>query len=98
MEAARDASAREVEVPVRQLRNQTRDVMALVEQGWTVYLTTHGRRFASLQPVSDRAATPRLTALLDRIDAQPPVASGLDDFVRRERDRDRAEAGGDPWR
>jgi antitoxin (DNA-binding transcriptional repressor) of toxin-antitoxin stability system len=96
------ALERIAEVPVRELRNRTRDVMQLVEQGWTVYLTSHGRRFAELRPTADPVAAPRLAALLDELDSAPPEASGLDEVIAAARDRDRADPAADPmaapWR
>lgn len=72
--------------------------MALVEAGWTVYLTSHGRRFAEIRPVNDAAVTPALSALLHDLDAAPLHRSGLASFVRSEREADRASDAHDPWR
>jgi antitoxin (DNA-binding transcriptional repressor) of toxin-antitoxin stability system len=91
------AAARSTEVPVRDLRNRTRDVMALVEGGWTVYLTSHGRRFAEIRPVTDAVVAPALSALLHDLDAAPPRRSGLATFVQSEREADRATDAQDPW-
>ncbi len=83
---------------MRELRNRTRDVMQLVEQGWTVYLTSHGRRFAELRPTADPVAAPRLAALLDELDATAPEASGLSEAIAAARELDRSVATADPWR
>ena len=95
-----DASGRVVEVPVRDLRNRTRDVMELVEQGWTVYLTNHGRRFAALNPLADPVAAPLLAALLADLDTAPPEPSDLSQFVAASRAADRLDGDpvADPWR
>lgn len=88
-----DASRRVADVPVRDLRNRTRDVMELVEHGWTVFLTSHGRRFAALTPVTDPVAAPRLAGLLAELDAEPVASSGLADAVAAQRDAERVMVG-----
>ncbi len=89
-----DGAEHTVEVGVRELRNRTRDVVELLELGWSVYLTTHGRRIAMLSPVADPTAAPRLATLLKELDDDQPYESGMLDLIRASR---AAEVETDPW-
>jgi antitoxin (DNA-binding transcriptional repressor) of toxin-antitoxin stability system len=89
-----DGAEHTIEVGVRDLRNHTRDVVELLERGWSVYLTTHGRRIAILSPVADSAVAPRLAALLKELDEDQPYDSGILDLIRASR---AAEVETDPW-
>ena len=84
-----------MEVGVRELRNHTADVIAAIQSGQTVYLTSHRRRIAVITPVDGGTPDP-LAELLQLIDATPATDSGLADAVAESRARD-AQSEGDPW-
>lgn len=91
-------SERTTEVPLRGLGNCTRDVMQLVEQGWTVDLTSHSRRFAELRPTAAPVAAPQLAALLAAVGATTPLPTGLSESIAATCERDRADPTAAPWR
>ena len=73
-----------MDVGVRELRNHTADVIAAVEAGEIVYLTSHRRRIAVITPVNGVEGD-LLRALMERIDRTPAFDSGLAKAVEASR-------------
>ena len=72
------------EYGVRDLRNNTAQVLAAVEAGDHVFLTNRGRRVAELRPVSPRSDIDRLLDLADRI--SPGDTGAFEDLVQSKQD------------
>jgi prevent-host-death family protein len=79
------------EVPQRELRNRTADVLREVEAGTTIRITVNGRPVADLTPIRRRARFVGADAL-DRLYALPTDPSWLDDLADL-----RADEPDDPW-
>jgi prevent-host-death family protein len=79
------------EVPQRELRNRTADVLREVESGTTVRITVNGRPVADLTPIRRRARFVGADAL-DRLYAEPADPSWPDDLADL-----RADQPADPW-
>ena len=58
-------------VSVRELRNHGGDVLARVEAGETLTVTSHGRPVAELRPLSRRPLT--TAEFLERVRDRPPM-------------------------
>jgi prevent-host-death family protein len=72
------------EYGVRDLRNNTAQVLAAVEAGDQVFLTNRGRRVAELRPVQNRDEVEKLLELADRI--SPGDTGAIDDLFASKRD------------
>ena len=81
---------------MRDLRNNTSQVLAAVEAGERVFLTKRGRRVAELRPVGPKNDIDRLLDLADRISPGDTGAfadlmqSKQDDLAAQEAKRDAA--------
>jgi len=80
------------EVPQRELRNRTADVLREVETGSTVRITVNGRPVADLTPIRRRARFVG-SDVLDRLFALP-----LDPSWQGELTDLRVDEPEDPWR
>lgn len=72
------------EYGIRELRNNTAQVLAAVEAGEHVFLTNRGRRVAELRPVAAENDTDRLLELADRI--SPGDTGAFEDLMRSKQD------------
>lgn len=72
------------EYGVRDLRNNTAQVLAAVEAGDHVFLTNRGRRVAELRPVSGDNDIDRLLKLADQI--CPGDTGAFDDLMQTKQD------------
>lgn len=79
------------EVPQRELRNRTADVLREVETGTTIRITVNGRPVADLTPIRRRARFVGAD-VLDRLYALPTDPSWLDHLADL-----RADEPEDPW-
>ncbi|MGA2926761.1 MAG: type II toxin-antitoxin system prevent-host-death family antitoxin [Solirubrobacteraceae bacterium] len=79
------------EIPQRELRNRTADVLREVEAGTTLRITVNGRPIADLTPIRRRA---RFVAadVLDRLHALPTDPTWVGDLADL-----RADEPDDPW-
>jgi prevent-host-death family protein len=79
------------EVPQRELRNRTADVLREVENGATVRVTVNGRPVADLVPIRHRArfVGPDVLDRLFALPADPSWAKDLADL--------RSDEPEDPW-
>lgn len=80
------------EFGIRELRNQTRTVIAAVEAGDRVYLTRRGERVAELRSVKE----PPVQSLLRRAAALPRRDTGWSDELAAAKQADRS-AQVDRW-
>lgn len=69
-----------VDVPARDLRNHTRDVLRRVERGEPVRITVDRRPIAELRPVSDRASWVRGVAMEEALLNAPADPRLLEDL------------------
>jgi prevent-host-death family protein len=79
------------EVPQRELRNRTADVLREVESGTTIRITVNGRPVADLTPIRRRARFVGVD-VLDRLFGLPTDAGWAEDLADL-----RADEPEDPW-
>lgn len=79
------------EIPQRELRNRTADVLREVEGGTTVRITVNGRPVADLTPIRRRARFVG-AGVLDRLYSVPTDPSWLRDLADLREDEPE-----DPW-
>jgi prevent-host-death family protein len=79
------------EIPQRELRNRTADVLREVETGTTIRITVNGRPVADLTPIRRRVRFVGAD-VLDRLSALPTDPSWLGDLTEL-----RADEPEDPW-
>ncbi len=79
------------EIPQRELRNRTADVLREVEGGTTIRITVNGRPVADLTPIRRRARFVG-ARVLDALHSVPTDPSWLSDLADL-----RAEEPEDPW-
>jgi prevent-host-death family protein len=79
------------EIPQRELRNRTADVLREVEAGTTIRITVNGRPVADLTPIRRRARFVGAD-VLDRLYALPTDPSWVGDLADL-----RADEPDDPW-
>jgi prevent-host-death family protein len=79
------------EVPQRELRNRTADVLREVERGTTIRITVNGRPVADLTPIRRRARFVGAD-VLDRLYALPTDPSWITDLAEL-----RSDEPDDPW-
>lgn len=79
------------EVPQRELRNRTADVLREVETGTTIRITVNGRPVADLSPIRRRARFVGAD-VLDRLFALPNDPAWVADLADL-----RADEPEDPW-
>lgn len=86
------------EYGIRDLRNNTAQVLAAVEAGEHVFLTNRGRRVAELRPVAPENDIDRLLDLADRI--SPGDTGALADLMHSKQDDVAAQEAKDAagWR
>lgn len=86
------------EYGIRDLRNNTAQVLAAVEAGEHVFLTNRGRRVAELRPVAPENDIDRLLDLADRI--SPGDTGALADLMQSKQDDVAAQEAKDAagWR
>lgn len=72
------------EYGIRDLRNNTAQVLAAVEAGDRVFLTNRGRRVAELRPVAPENDIDRLLDLADRI--SPGDTGAFDELMHSKHD------------
>lgn len=86
------------EYGIRDLRNNTAQVLAAVEAGEQVFLTNRGRRVAELRPVAPENDIDRLLDLADRI--SPGDTGAFEDLMRSKQDDLAAQGAKDAagWR
>lgn len=72
------------EYGIRDLRNNTAQVLAAVEAGEHVFLTNRGRRVAELRPIAAKNDVDRLLELADAI--SPGDTGAFDDLIQTKQD------------
>lgn len=72
------------EYGVRDLRNNTAQVLAAIEAGDHVFLTNRGKRVAELRPVSQESDIDRLIDLADRV--SPGDTGAFEDLMQAKQD------------
>ena len=69
------------EVPQRDLRNRTADLLREVERGATIRITVNGRPVADLSPIRDRRKSFVGRDVLDRLYEQPVDPGWRDELL-----------------